>query len=422
MHGARVHRVHGECVRCWCQGAGAKVLVHGAKARRAHWSARGLGPASWSPEPAPSNPYAICPVQSRQHRRRRHDRTAARTVHLAPSGRPAAAARARVHHCHSADARPRHRLVHRDLHGGLRRPAPAAAVSRAGSDRPPLAGQRERRHTRTSPTRTTRTSAMRRAASARWRSTRIGRSRSLAVPRRCARGVPASRPASSTSSASSRRSAAASSRRSNGLGGAPAAIVSHGFWQQALGATRDSRRTHPDLRRPQLHRRRRDAAIVSPIPLAWTCGPHASSTSELPSRTAHNWSVIGRLGDNVTLARARDEAHAIAARLKAQHGEETWMFDAAVLPLRDELVGKTRPVLLMLLGAVAFLLLVASANVVNLLLARAASRQREAAVRAALGAVGARGRSCRSSPSRCCSSRPDVRSGSPSRPSASARS
>jgi putative ABC transport system permease protein len=168
-------------------------------------------------------------------------------------------------------------------------------------------------------------------------------------------------------------------------GGAHAVLVSHAFWQQALAGTRDlSSRT--------LTFDQRTFTIVGVLPPSfrfpaeaelWT----ARETEErYPSRTAHNWKVVGRLAPNVTLAQARDDVRGIARRLKATHGDGTWMVDAAVTPLRDTLVGSSRSMLLLLLGAVGFLLLVAAANVVNLLLARAASRQREAAVRAALGA------------------------------------
>jgi putative ABC transport system permease protein len=168
-------------------------------------------------------------------------------------------------------------------------------------------------------------------------------------------------------------------------GGAPAVLVSHAFWQQTLAGARDlSNRT--------LTFDQRTYAIVGVLPPSFRFPADAElwTARELeeryPSRTAHNWRVVGRLAPNVTLAQARDDVRGIARRLKAAHGDGTWMVDAAVSPLRDALVGSSRSVLLLLLGAVGFLLLVAAANVVNLLLARAASRQREAAVRAALGA------------------------------------
>src|SRR4029078_8404769 len=75
---------------------------------------------------------------------------------------------------------------------------------------------------------------------------------------------------------------------------------------------------------------------------------------------------------------------ALSRRLKQQYGEETWMYDAAAVPLREQLVGKTRPTLLLLLAASAFLLAIACANVVNLLVARAAVREGALAVRLAL--------------------------------------
>jgi predicted permease len=106
----------------------------------------------------------------------------------------------------------------------------------------------------------------------------------------------------------------------------------------------------------------------------------------LPSRTAHNWHVVARLREGIPLAQARAELSGIAQRLKQQYGQDTMMTDVAVSPLRNALTSNVRPALLVLLGAVGFLLLVACANVVNLLLAQAAARERELAIRSALGA------------------------------------
>jgi len=106
----------------------------------------------------------------------------------------------------------------------------------------------------------------------------------------------------------------------------------------------------------------------------------------LPSRTAHNNRVIGRLRPGIPIAAARADLSAIARSLAAQLGKDTAMADVAVTPLREKIVGRIRPALLLLLGAAAALFLVGCVDVVALLLARAASRRREIAVRRALGA------------------------------------
>ena len=115
--------------------------------------------------------------------------------------------------------------------------------------------------------------------------------------------------------------------------------------------------------------------------------PKVFSADELRERGAVFFSVIARLAPGATLEQARAEANVIGRQLAAQSSAaDTGFRTLTVIPLADQIVGDTRKPLLILLGAVSFVLLIACVNVANLLLVRAAGRESEIVIRTALGA------------------------------------
>ncbi len=173
-------------------------------------------------------------------------------------------------------------------------------------------------------------------------------------------------------------------------GAAPAALVSYGYWRQYLGAAQDLSQSHLKINNSIY-------SVIGVLPPGFRFPDDvdvwipADIEGENPSRTAHNYSVVGRLKDGIGVERARDDISTIARRIyQANEKSEYLLRDGNVVPLQDSITGKVRSPLLILLGAVGFLLLVGCANVANLLLAQASVRERELSIRIALGA--ARGR------------------------------